>query len=127
LYRFIQGKGYPDICTRKVLRWLVEKLNVPIYGLFDSDPHGILMLDTLSIEIMLTFKYGSLSDCREGQGCHVKQIQWLGFKPSDISRLPIMQHQFLNLSNRDFMKISKIRRRAQGLGENDIVTEVFLF
>ncbi|KAK5971056.1 Type IIB DNA topoisomerase, partial [Trichostrongylus colubriformis] len=66
----VTGKGYPDICTRKVLRWLVEKLDVPIYGLFDSDPHGI--------EIMLTFKYGSVLDRREGRGCNVKQIQWLG-------------------------------------------------
>ncbi|PIO67329.1 hypothetical protein TELCIR_10923 [Teladorsagia circumcincta] len=112
------GKGYPDICTRKVLRWLVEKLNVPIYGLFDSDPHGI--------EILLTFKYGSVSDSREGRGCNVKEIQWLGFKPSDVSQLPIMQHQFLKLGNHDFMKISKIRRRAQGLGENDVVSELDL-
>ncbi|KAK6012188.1 hypothetical protein OSTOST_22667, partial [Ostertagia ostertagi] len=111
----VTGKGYPDICTRKVLRWLVEKLNVPIYGLFDSDPHGI--------EIMLTFKYGSVSDSREGRGCNVKEIQWLGFRPSDISQLPIVRHQYLKLGNHDFMKITKIRRRAQGLGERDIVTE----
>ncbi|ETN75857.1 type IIB DNA topoisomerase [Necator americanus] len=37
----VTGKGYPDICTRQLLRWLVDQLAVPVYGLFDSDPHGI--------------------------------------------------------------------------------------
>ncbi|KAL6740532.1 hypothetical protein Aduo_013881 [Ancylostoma duodenale] len=112
----VTGKGYPDICTRQVLRWLVDQLALPIFGLFDSDPHGI--------EIMLTFKYGSVSERREGLGCCVKQIQWLGFKPSDIRNLPIRGHQFLKLCNRDFVKITKIRRRAQGLDEHDVVEEL---
>uniref|UniRef100_A0A7I4YLE4 DNA topoisomerase (ATP-hydrolyzing) n=1 Tax=Haemonchus contortus TaxID=6289 RepID=A0A7I4YLE4_HAECO len=114
----VTGKGYPDICTRKVLRWLVEKLNVPVYGLFDSDPHGI--------EIMLTFKYGSITERREGRGCNVKQIQWLGLKPSDVSSLSIPREQFIRLTNRDFMKIVKIRRRANGLGEDEVVAELDL-
>ncbi|VDO40499.1 unnamed protein product [Haemonchus placei] len=114
----VTGKGYPDICTRKVLRWLVEKLNVPVYGLFDSDPHGI--------EIMLTFKYGSITERREGRGCNVKQIQWLGLKPSDVPSLPITREQFIHLTNRDFMKIVKIRRRANGLGEDEVVAELDL-
>lgn len=44
----VQGKGYPDICTRKVLRWLVEQLALPVYGLFDSDPHGIFLVTLYS-------------------------------------------------------------------------------
>ncbi|WKY04796.1 hypothetical protein Q1695_005647 [Nippostrongylus brasiliensis] len=114
----VTGKGYPDICTRLVLRWLVGRLAVPIYGLFDSDPHGI--------EIMLTYKYGSMSDCKEGRGCFVKEMQWLGFKPSDASVLPIMSHQFIGLYNRDFVKITRIRRRAERLREYDVVKELDL-
>ncbi|KAK6750008.1 hypothetical protein RB195_002169 [Necator americanus] len=110
------GKGYPDICTRQLLRWLVGQLAVPVYGLFDSDPHGI--------EIMLTFKYGSISERREGQGCCIKQMQWLGFKPSDIRSLPIVSQHFLKLRNRDFVKISKIRRRALGLDEFVVAKEL---
>ncbi|KAE9421503.1 hypothetical protein Angca_004806, partial [Angiostrongylus cantonensis] len=113
----VTGKGYPDLCTRKVLQWIVDQLAVPIYGLFDSDPHGC-------IEIMLTYKYGSSSDCVEGRHCHVKQIQWLGFKPSDIPLLPIVRHHFLKLRNSDFMKIKRIRRRAQVLGEHNVVAEL---
>ncbi|VDM56967.1 unnamed protein product [Angiostrongylus costaricensis] len=111
----VTGKGYPDICTRKVLQWIVDQLAVPIYGLFDSDPHGI--------EIMLTYKYGSSSNCVEGRHCHVKQIQWLGY-PSDIPLLPIVNHHFLKLRNSDFMKIKRIRRRAQVLGEHNVVDEL---
>ncbi|KAJ1352866.1 Spo-11p [Parelaphostrongylus tenuis] len=115
----VTGKGYPDICTRKVLQCIVDHLAIPIYGLFDSDPHGI--------EIMLTYKYGSSLDSVEGRCCRVRQMQWLGFKPSDISSLPVVNHHFLKLNNRDFMKIRKIRRRAQTLGEHDVVDELSIF
>ncbi|KJH49878.1 type IIB DNA topoisomerase [Dictyocaulus viviparus] len=112
----VTGRGYPDICTRKILQWIVDELAVPIYGLFDSDPHGI--------EIMLTYKYGSNSYYTEDHRSYVRQIQWLGFKPSDISLLPIMSHHFLKLCNSDFMKIRRIRRRAQGLREYNVVEEL---
>ncbi|WKY04797.1 hypothetical protein Q1695_005647 [Nippostrongylus brasiliensis] len=78
------------------------------------------------IEIMLTYKYGSMSDCKEGRGCFVKEMQWLGFKPSDASVLPIMSHQFIGLYNRDFVKITRIRRRAERLREYDVVKELDL-
>ncbi|ETN75858.1 hypothetical protein NECAME_03631 [Necator americanus] len=76
---------------------------------------------------MLTFKYGSISERREGQGCCIKQMQWLGFKPSDIRSLPIVSQHFLKLRNRDFVKISKIRRRALGLDEFVVAKEKGLF
>lgn len=114
----VTARGYPDICTRQVLRWLIGKLTIPIYGLFDSDPHGI--------EIMLVYKYGRIVESREGRGSYVKQMQWLGFKPSHASVLPIDGHQFLALCNRDFVKITKVRRRAESLGEEDVVQELDL-
>ncbi|WKY04795.1 hypothetical protein Q1695_005647 [Nippostrongylus brasiliensis] len=106
----VTGKGYPDICTRLVLRWLVGREKEVCLG----------------IEIMLTYKYGSMSDCKEGRGCFVKEMQWLGFKPSDASVLPIMSHQFIGLYNRDFVKITRIRRRAERLREYDVVKELDL-
>ncbi|CAJ0603431.1 unnamed protein product [Cylicocyclus nassatus] len=94
----VTGRGYPDLCTRKMMRWLVDQLSVPLYGLFDSDPHG--------------------------QDCYVKQIQWLGFKPSEVHNLPVASNQYIKLSNRDFVKIRKLRRRAQALGEQNVVVEL---
>lgn len=47
-----QGKGYPDTNTRLILNKLRELHTLPIYALTDADPYGI--------EIMLTYRHGSL-------------------------------------------------------------------
>ncbi|VDK55111.1 unnamed protein product [Cylicostephanus goldi] len=73
---------------------------------------------------MLTYKYGSILENIEGQDCYVRQIQWLGFKPSEVQNLPVADNQYIKLSNRDFAKIRKLRRRAQALGEQDVIVEV---
>ncbi|RWR99572.1 meiotic recombination protein SPO11-like isoform X6, partial [Dinothrombium tinctorium] len=48
----ITGKGFPDSNTREMVRLLWEFLRVPILALVDADPFGI--------EIMFTYRYGSL-------------------------------------------------------------------
>lgn len=36
-----QAKGYPDLKTRLFLSVLCKRIpNLPIYGMFDADPHG---------------------------------------------------------------------------------------
>lgn len=41
----VTGKGFPDRATRNLLRALsITYPHVPMYGLVDSDPHGILIL-----------------------------------------------------------------------------------
>jgi hypothetical protein len=37
----ITGKGQPDVATRQFLKMIRTQLNIPILGLFDSDPHGL--------------------------------------------------------------------------------------
>eukprot|EP00051_Salpingoeca_urceolata_P013765 m.174200 g.174200 ORF g.174200 m.174200 type:complete len:140 (-) comp17889_c0_seq9:763-1182(-) len=37
----VTGKGQPDVATRLFLKKLKVSLNIPILGLFDSDPHGL--------------------------------------------------------------------------------------
>lgn len=49
------------------------------------------------------------------------------FKPSDISSYIIEPHHFLPLMNQDFVKISRISKRAALLRENAIVDEVCIF
>lgn len=49
---FSQGKGFPDINTRLMLRRIWEELQLPIFALMDADPHGI--------EIMCVYRFGSL-------------------------------------------------------------------
>ncbi len=37
----VTGKGQPDVATRLFLKMIKTALNIPILGLFDSDPHGL--------------------------------------------------------------------------------------
>jgi meiotic recombination protein SPO11 len=48
----IQGKGFPDVATRVLVRLLWKFLGVPVLALVDADPHGI--------EIMCVYRFGSL-------------------------------------------------------------------
>lgn len=48
----IQGKGYPDINTRAILKKISDDCNCPIYALVDADPYGI--------DIMLSYRHGSM-------------------------------------------------------------------
>jgi len=38
----IQGKGFPDVNTRMMIRCLWSTLQIPILALVDADPHGNL-------------------------------------------------------------------------------------
>lgn len=66
----ITGKGYPDINTRVLLKRLEADLKLPIYIVVDADPHGI--------EIMCTYKFGSLQMIHNSEQLAVKSIEWLG-------------------------------------------------
>ena len=37
-----QGKGFPDMNTRLLLRRLWDVFSIPILALVDADPHGML-------------------------------------------------------------------------------------
>lgn len=75
---YAQGKGYPDINTRFLLRQLWQHLRLPIYVLCDADPHGI--------QIMLTYRFGSLSLPMCSAQLAVPQLHWLGLRPSELVR-----------------------------------------
>lgn len=66
----VTAKGYPDVNTRVLLNRLEKDLHIPIYILVDADPHGI--------EIMCTYKFGSLHLVHNSQQLAVKSIQWIG-------------------------------------------------
>ncbi|EIN11364.1 DNA topoisomerase IV alpha subunit, partial [Punctularia strigosozonata HHB-11173 SS5] len=72
------GKGYPDVATRKLVNQLANDLptNVPILALVDWDPHGI--------DILLTYKLGSISMLHEKDTLAASRVQWLGIYSSDV-------------------------------------------
>lgn len=52
MHKLFQGKGFPDINTRHLLRILWNVLAIPIFVLVDPDPWGV--------EIMCIYRFGSL-------------------------------------------------------------------
>ena len=66
----ITGKGYPDINTRMLLKKISTDTNLPIYIIVDADPHGV--------EIMCTYKYGSMQMVHNSEHLAVPSIQWIG-------------------------------------------------
>lgn len=59
------------MCSRKLLKLLSQCYpNLPVYGLVDSDPHGI--------QILSTYKYGSAKMAHESASLAVERIQFLG-------------------------------------------------
>ena len=72
----ITGKGYPDIATRAMLRFLSSSsplngfASPPVFGLADCDPDGLAILSV--------YKHGSLALLHENADLRVPQLQWLG-------------------------------------------------
>lgn len=75
----LQGKGYPQINTRVMLHKIWSHCRLPMFVMCDADPHGI--------EIMLIYRHGSMTMSRCVDHLAVPAIQWIGLRPSDISRL----------------------------------------
>ena len=72
----VTAKGYPDISTRAMLRFLSlpspqNRFSAPpVYAMVDFDPDGIAILST--------YKYGSTNLAHETSQLCLPQIQWLG-------------------------------------------------
>jgi meiotic recombination protein SPO11 len=96
----ITGRGYPDIPTRRFLRYLVEQLHLPAYCLVDSDPYGF--------DILATYKFGSLQLAYDANLLRVPDIRWLGVFTSDLEDFCFPDCCLLHLSPED-------RRKAEGI------------
>lgn len=71
----VTGCGYPPLSVRAVVKELSTQLRLPVLGLFDYNPHGI--------QIMLTYKFGSIRMGLEGHAYAV-DLKWLGLHHHDI-------------------------------------------
>lgn len=77
----VTGKGYPDVATREVVRLLAETMRkdgtrLALFGLVDMDPHGV--------EIMATYRFGSVAMAWENHRLAVGRVEWLGVKSGDL-------------------------------------------
>ncbi|KAL7130812.1 hypothetical protein ABFS83_13G158000 [Erythranthe nasuta] len=100
----ITGRGYPDVPTRRFLHLLIEKLRLPVYCLVDCDPYGI--------DILATFRFGSMQMAYDAKSLRLPGIQWLGAFPSDCEKYQLPQHCLLPLTTEDKQKAEGILHRC---------------
>ncbi|XP_044984830.1 meiotic recombination protein SPO11-1 isoform X2 [Hordeum vulgare subsp. vulgare] len=100
----ITGRGYPDIPTRRFLRYLVEQLRLPAYCLVDSDPYGF--------DILATYKFGSMQMAYDANVLRVPEIRWLGVFTSDFEEYCLPDCCQLPLSSEDTRKLEGILTRC---------------
>lgn len=76
----VTGKGYPDVATREVVRLLAEagkgRRSLEVFALVDMDPHGV--------EILATYRFGSVAMAWENHRLAVERAEWLGVKSGDL-------------------------------------------
>ncbi|XP_046675751.1 meiotic recombination protein SPO11 isoform X2 [Homalodisca vitripennis] len=96
----ITGKGEPDINTRLLVHRLCQELAIPVFIVVDADPYGI--------EIMCTYRFGSLSLSEYSQHLAVAEVRWVGIHPTDIAKFCIPT---VPLTPRDFVKARDLASR----------------
>ncbi|RAL37793.1 hypothetical protein DM860_000487 [Cuscuta australis] len=96
----LQGRGYPDVPTRRFLQLLTEKLCLPTYCLVDCDPYGV--------DILATYRFGSMQMAYDAKFLRVPGIRWLGAFPLDCDTYCVPKQCLLPLTEED-------KRRAQAM------------
>ncbi|KAK5009681.1 hypothetical protein LTR28_013960 [Elasticomyces elasticus] len=122
-----EGKGYPDISTRALLRFLSSSspqngfMSPPVYGLMDLDPDGLAILST--------YKHGSSALAHENAALVVPEMRWLGLRNAHLTDQD-NAHQaqgLLSLTSRDRRKARRMLEYAafaEGGGEPEWRREV---
>ena len=98
----ITGRGIPDLNTRQLVHSLWRKLALPIFILVDADPFGI--------EIMCSYRFGSLSMVWTQEETAVPMARWIGIHPTDFPYIE-EESQLMDLSNVDWTKINSLLLR----------------
>lgn len=110
------GKGYPDIATRAMLRFMgtASPQNgfaaPPVYALVDLDPDGLA--------IMSVYKYGSVALAHESAELRVPGLMWLGLRRENmlVDDEPVHTSQgLLSLTAGDRRKAMKMLERCDDL------------
>ena len=116
----ITGKGYPDLATRALLRYLSTPstqngfASPPVHGLADFDPDGIAILST--------YKHGSKALAHENKDHAVPQLQWLGLRSPNLHASALDTHAtqgLLTLTKRDRSKAVAMLEQQDGVDDKD--------
>lgn len=102
LSSIVQGKGYPDLNTRRFVRQASNyfhsrgQQSPPVYCLVDCDPDGLAILKT--------YKYGSVTLAHENADTVLPSLEWAGISPSMLFRSEVGDSTCSCLSERDRAK-----------------------
>lgn len=99
----VTGKGFPDIATRSFVHTVHKKLNLPVYGLADCNPFGLLVLQT--------YEFGSARLGMDGGSRYGVPIQWLGLRPSQVEGITDINGKAVKLPPAVFQKLTGLDRR----------------
>ncbi|KAI9271829.1 Spo11/DNA topoisomerase VI subunit A [Phascolomyces articulosus] len=93
----ITGRGYPDIATRHLLKYLATQYRkMPIFAFVDYDPYGL--------DIYSVYKWGSRTQAFDAPNLAVPTIQLIGLSKKDRSNFHIPDDCFVPLTQRDRSK-----------------------
>ena len=104
-----QGKGYPDLATRQMVKTLSDNLpstyvnpsftssatifsSVPFVTLVDGDAYGL--------DIASVYKFGSVTLRHESYRLAVPRIECIGVWASELASQVVYLHKFMNLLTR---------------------------
>ncbi|KAH0386392.1 DNA topoisomerase IV, alpha subunit, partial [Aureobasidium melanogenum] len=104
----VTGKGYPDIATRAMTRFMTVAspqngfAEPPVFGLVDYDPDGLAILHT--------YKHGSKKMSEDNAALIVPRIQWLGLHGRAITDIDHTNRNqgLMTLTSRDRHKARKM-------------------
>ena len=108
----VTGKGFPDLATRAFVHALHTTLRLPVWGLADGNPFGVLILHT--------YAHGSWQRGVDGGDRYSVPIQWIGLRASQMDHLrsttalPAAVEQ--PLTPLDVQRLTKTLLREQGHG-----------
>ncbi|CAD5226217.1 unnamed protein product [Bursaphelenchus okinawaensis] len=110
----VTGRGFPDICTRTFLRWLMDQNPVYLFGLVDCDPYGL--------SIYSTYKYGAVRSEIEANGCKLTEILLIGLFMDEVVQMNLADVHKLRITAHDKRRLQKIQNIAK-IKKDDMLYE----
>jgi meiotic recombination protein SPO11 len=100
----VTGKGFPDLATRALVHTLHRQLRLPVRGVCDCNPYGVLVLQTYQC---------SGRKGVDGGDCYGVPIDWMGLRPSQLEHLKaqVRQDTAASLPSQVFQSLTALDRK----------------
>lgn len=102
----VTGQGFPSFGCQLFLSKLERQLRIPVMGLFDCNPYGLLIFEI----------YRHPREMIDGKG-YMVDMKWLGLSIHDLTLLNIPAQQFKDLTRKDLSILEYLEKK------NDIGTD----